>query len=155
MSLKGIYFPLDGERGGWKYRLAVGLEWILDFDNVDKGIGSGADQLSPFLGVSLTPRAGTTIIPLVQQFLSYNGNDVNTTAFRAIVLQVLPDDYWIKLDGKVPVDWENDNSVSATIESQLGKHLSKSVGVYVDGLVGLGGKRSFDYGLGLGLRFKY
>ena len=57
----------------------MGVEWILDFDNDDRGIGSGSDQLAPLIGVALSPRPGTTLIPLIQQFWSYSGNDVNTT----------------------------------------------------------------------------
>ncbi len=155
LSLKGIYFPKEGAWGTWKYRLAVGLEWILDFNNDDKGIGSGSDQLAPFVGVALLPRPGTILIPLVQQFLSYSGNDVNTTGPRLIALQTLPQDFWLKLDGKVPIDWENDNAIPATLEIQLGKHVSDSLAVYVDGLFGIGGDRPYDYGIGLGIRFKY
>ena len=155
LSLKPIYFPKEGAWGTWKYRLAVGLEWILDFDNDDKGIGSGSDQLAPFVGVALLPRPGTILIPLVQQFLSYSGNDVNTTGPRLIALQTLPQDFWLKLDGKVPIDWENDNAIPATLEVQLGKHISDSLAVYVDGLFGIGGDRPYDYGIGVGIRFKY
>ncbi len=155
LSLKGIYFPKEGAWGTWKYRLAVGLEWILDFNNDDKGIGSGSDQLAPFVGVALLPRPGTILIPLVQQFLSYSGNDVNTTGPRLIALQTLPQDFWLKLDGKVPIDWENDNAIPATLEVQLGKHISDSLAVYVDGLFGIGGDRPYDYGVGLGIRIKY
>ena len=155
LSLKGIYFPMEGALGTWKYRAAIGLEWVLDFNHQAKGIGSGADILSPFVGVALLPRPGTTLIPLVQQFLSYNGNDVNTTAFRLIALQTLPQEWWVKADAKAPIEWENDNAVPATAELQLGKHLSRSFALYADGLVGIGGDRPYDYGLGVGLRFKY
>jgi hypothetical protein len=155
LVLKPIYFPNEGTWGTWKYRLAVGLEWTLDANNDDKGIGSGSDQLSPFVGAALVPRPGTTLIPLVQQFLSYSGNDVNTTSFRLIALQVLPNDFWVKPDVKLPIDWENDNAIPATLEVQLGKHMSDSLALYGDVLAGIGGDRPYEYGLGLGLRFKY
>ena len=45
--LKPIYFAKQGIWGQLKYRLAVGFEWIYDFDNAEKGIGSGSDQLAP------------------------------------------------------------------------------------------------------------
>jgi len=155
LSIKPIYFPKDGAWGTWKYRLAVGVEWILDAGNDDKGIGSGADQLAPLFGVALIPRPGTILIPLVQQFWNYNGNDINTTGPRLILLQTLPDDFWLKLDARTPIDWENDNEIPATLEVQLGKHFSDSLSLYADGLVGIGNDRPYDYGLGLGLRFKY
>ena len=46
--LKPIYFPegMVGQLGEWKYKLAVGGDWIVDFGNEDQGIGSGSDQLA-------------------------------------------------------------------------------------------------------------
>ena len=62
---------------------------------------------------------------------------------------------WLKLDAKVPIDWENDEAVPANGELQLGKNLNKDLALYVDGLVGVGGDRLFDWGVGTGVRFKY
>ena len=31
IHFKPIYFPLAGEWGKWKYKLALGLEWIVEF----------------------------------------------------------------------------------------------------------------------------
>jgi hypothetical protein len=87
--------------------------------------------------------------------MEYDGPDVNTTAFRLIGIQSLPKQMWVKLDAKVPVDWENDNEIPATVEVQLGKTFSQSIGAYVDGLLGIGSDRPYDWGLGLGVRFKY
>lgn len=155
LRLKPIFFLKDGKLGSWKYRLATGFEWILDFNNDDKGIGSGSDQIAPLFGVALLPRKGTTLVPLVQQFLSYNGDNVNTTAFRLIGLQQLPNRFWGKLDLKVPVDWENDETVPASGELELGKMFTSLFGIYVNGLFGIGGNRTFDWGAGLNLRFVY
>ena len=154
LHLKPIYFPKEGKWGTWKYRLAVGAEWIVDFGNEDKGIGSGSDQIAPLVGVALM-RGGTVLVPLVQHFVDYSGPDVNQTAFRLIAIQSLPNKFWGKLDAKVPVDWENDNDIPATVEVQLGKMFSPKFGVYVDGLAGVGGDRPYDWGVGLGLRFNY
>ena len=154
LRLKPIFFPLEGAWGTWKYRLAVGVEWILDFRNDDKGIGSGAEQIAPFLGVALLLRQGTTLIPLYQHFLSYRGEDVNTASFRLIALQQLPYRFWFKLDGKVPFDLEND-TVPASAELQLGRMFAPWFGTYVDGLIGIGGDKPYDYGVGLNVRFVY
>lgn len=154
-SLKGIYFPTEGAWGDVKYRLAVGLEWIVDLGDLDKGIGSGSDQLSPFGGIALGFKSKTMIIPLVQQFWSYSGEGVNTTAFRVIALQPLPEQMWLKLDAKIPIDWENDEAIPANAELQLGKNINQRFALYVDGLVGVGGDKPYDWGVGTGLRFKY
>jgi hypothetical protein len=153
-TLKPIYYPTEGEWGSWNYRLALGLEWIVGFGNEDKGIGTGSDQIAPFAGVALT-KGKTVLVPLVQHFVSYNGPDVSTTAVRLIAIQTLPNAFWGKLDTVIPVEWENDNAVPATAEVQLGRMLSPSFGVYVDGLFGLGSDRPYDWGVGVGIRFNY
>jgi hypothetical protein len=156
-NLKPIYFPegVIGQIGDWKYKLAVGAEWIVDFGHEDQGIGSGSDQIAPLAGFALS-RGDTIMIPLVQHFTEYSGPDVNTTAFRLIVLQAFPDHHmWLKFDNKVPVDWENDNEIPASVEVQLGKNYSPGFATYVDGLFGVGGDRNYDWGVGLGIRFNY
>lgn len=154
--LKAIYFPKQGELGdGVQYRVAVGMDLIFDFNNQDKGIGQDADQIGPFLGLALGFDTGTLLIPLVQHFVNYNGSDVNLTAFRVIALQALPEQTWLKLDLKVPVDWEHDNKVPASGELQFGKNINNHLALYADVLGGIGGDRPFDWGAGAGIRIKY
>jgi hypothetical protein len=157
LNLKPIYFPFETRLSEqWAVRGALGLEWILEFGNEDKGIGSGADQIAPLAGLAfMRSSTGLVLIPLVQHFFSYSGTtDVNQTALRLIALQPFGEGYWAKLDAKVPFDWEND-SVPASAEIQLGYNLSPDWAVYADGLIGIGGDRPFDAGVGLGLRFKF
>jgi len=153
-TLKGIYFPTDGAWRDVKYRVALGLDWIVDLGEQDKGIGSGSDQLAPLAGIAMGI-GGTMWIPLVQHFFDYSGEDVSMTAFRLIAMKPLPKQMWLKLDAKVPIDWEHDQAVPATAELQFGKSINKSVGVYVDGLVGIGADRPYDWGIGTGIRFNY
>ncbi len=153
-TLKGIYFPTEGAWGDIKYRVAVGLDWIIDLGDQDKGIGSGSDQLAPFAGIAVGI-GGTMWIPLVQHFFDYSGEDVSQTAFRLIAMRPLPEKMWLKLDAKIPIDWEQDQAIPATAELQLGKSFSKNVGLYVDGLLGIGTDRPYDWGVGAGVRFNY
>ena len=155
VHLKPIYFPKQGTIGSWKYKLAVGGELILDFGHDDKGIGSGSDQIAPLVGLALVPREGTVLIPLLQHFEGFNGEDFSTTALRLIGIEALPNNYWFKLDAIIPVDWENDNEIPATVELQFGKNFSPSFGAYAEGLFGVGGDRSYDWGFGIGVRFIY
>ena len=153
-TIKAIYFPTEGAWGEVTYRVALGLDWIVDFGDEEKGVGSGSDQLGPFVGLAMGV-GGVTLIPLVQHFSDYSGESVNTTAFRFIALKPLPNKMWIKLDAKVPVDWEHDNAIPANAELQLGKSINKTVGIYFDGLLGIGSDRPYDWGLGTGIRFSY
>ncbi len=154
LRIKPIFFIKSGSIGSWKYRMATGFEWILDFDNREKGIGSGADQISPLFGVALQPRKGTTLVPLVQHFVSYSGPDVNTTGLRFIAIQRLPDQFWAKADLIAPYDWERD-TLPATAEVELGKMLNNAFGIYVSGLSGVGGDRTLDWGASLNVRYVY
>jgi len=153
-TIKAIYFPTEGAWGEVTYRVALGLDWIVDLGDQEKGIGSGSDQLAPFAGLAMGV-GGVTLIPLVQQFLEYSGENVNTTAFRLIALKPLPNKMWIKLDAKAPIDWEHDNAIPATAELQLGKSINKNVGLYLDCLLGIGSDKPYDWGLGTGIRFSY
>jgi len=153
--LKAIYFPKQGVLdSGTKYKVAIGLDLIVDFGNHDKGIGMGADQLAPFVGIALSMPSGLTLIPLTQQFLSISGEDVNITAARLIALQPLAKQRWLKADLIVPYDWETD-TIPAQAELQYGVNVNQQVALYVDGMVGIGHDRIFDWGVGVGLRIKY
>jgi hypothetical protein len=154
LHLKPIYFPTQGEFCSWKYKLAIGAEWIVGFGNEDEGIGTGSDQIAPLIGWALS-KDNTVVIPLIQHFVSYDGPDVNTTAFRLIAIQSLPGNFWGKLDVKIPVEWANDNAIPATAEVQFGKMFTPSLGLYADALVGIGQDRPYEWGTGIGVRFNY
>ncbi len=152
-----IFFPYQTKLSDdWGVRTAVGFEWVVEFGNEDKGIGVGADTISPFGGLAFAHLpSGLTLIPLVQQFISYNGDtDVSTTSARLIALKPFGDGYWVKLDAKVPYDWENE-TWPITAELQVGYNFGPSWAIYADGLVGIGNDRPYDAGAGLGLRFKF
>jgi hypothetical protein len=155
-QIKAIYFPKEGALSDdWGYRLAVGADWIVDMDHGD-GIGPEADQLGPFFGVAFgSKKTGVTVIPLIQQYISYNGiNDISTTAARLIVLRPFAEKFWAKADVKVPYDWENE-TWPLTAELQIGYNINQRFAIYGDLLAGIGNDRPYDAGVGLGLRFRY
>ena len=154
VRIKGIYFPTQGVWGEWKYKLAVGAEWIVSANNADIGIGSGSDQIAPLVGLALV-KGNTVLVPLIQHFQGYDGPDYSTTSVRLIAIQSLENNYWAKLDAKIPFEWENDNAIPATVEVQLGKMLTSSFGLYADALFGVGGDKPYDWGAGVGVRFNY
>jgi len=132
------------------------LDWIIEFDNFDQGIGSGADQLVPFAGVAFGNGAnGLTFISLVQHFVSFSGpTDVSKTSMRLIAIKPFSKDYWAKLDLKVPYDW-NAHAWPSTTELQLGYNFTKRSALYGELLAVLGSDRPYDKGFGVGLRFRY
>ena len=153
--VKAIYFPGQGVfSDGTKYRVAVGMDYIHDLGDTDKGIGFGANQIGPFAGLALSLKSGMSLIPLLQHYTSISGPDINTTALRLIALQSFNTTWWLKADAQIPYDWEN-NTVPAAAEFQLGNNISDSKALYVEGLIGVGSDRLYDWGVGVGLRFKY
>jgi len=157
VNIKPVFFVNDRELGGvWGMRTAVGLEYIVDFDNGDKGIGAGTDQIAPFIGFAFSNRESKTVlIPLVQHFEDIgSGPEVSTTALRVIALQPFPEGYWAKADIKLPYDWENEEwPVNGELE--VGKMFNATVGLFLQGLGGVGSDRPFDWGTGIGLRVNF
>lgn len=156
VNLKPIYFVSDYKLSEtWGMRLAAGGELILDFNNAEKGIGAGSDIIAPLLGFAFVNfKSKTVLIPLVQHFESYENGRVSQTAFRLIGLQPLPKQYWLKLDAKVPADWENE-AVPINSEFEAGKMFTPTVGVFAKALVGIGHDRPFDWGVTGALRFNF
>lgn len=156
LHLKPIWFPKDFKLSEvWGMRLAVGGELIIDFNNLDKGIGSGSDQIAPLAGLAFMNReTGLALIPLVQHFESYESGAVSQTAFRLIGLKPLPANTWLKLDVKVPYDWVN-YAVPANFELEIGKMFTPKVGVFAQVLGGIGADRPFDWGSALALRWSF
>lgn len=152
---KAIWFVKEGKKTNYGYRLALGLDWQVDLGDQEKAIGSGSDTLAPFIGYAMGFNNGVTVIPLLQHYTEYSGNTVNTTAARVIAMKPLANNQWLKLDAKIPYDWENDGQVPANMELQYGKTLTKGFGIYGDIFVGLGQDRPYDWGLGAGVRFNY
>lgn len=155
--LKPIFFPTEGQlAGGWGYRTAVGFDLIIDLGDQDKGIGAGANQFAPLVGIALSNAdSGWTFIPLLQHFTDIGDEtDISQTSGRMIAIKTFGDANWFKLDFKVPYDWEAE-TWPATAEFQLGRNLNDGMALYADALVGVGEDRPYDHGLGLGLRSNY
>lgn len=157
VNAKLIYFPSAIMLNDtWAVKTAVGLEWIVDLGDVSTGIGTESDQLAPLVGAAFSNKnTGLTLLPLIQHFESYNGpTDVSQTALRLIAIQPFAQDWWLKADLKVPYDWENE-TWPASAELQVGYNVNDGIAIYADVLVGIGSDRTYDQGIGLGLRFNY
>jgi len=81
----------------------VGLEWVRSFDNGDKGIGVDSDLLSPFLGIALVVRDNLVLVPMLQHFTEYSGDDLDITAARMVAVWKFAAINWIKVDAGCPM----------------------------------------------------
>jgi len=160
LKLKGIHLS-PTKIFGIKSKIAIGAEWLKDLGDLDKGIGTGTDQIAPLIGIGWSLDKRNLVITLVQYFHSYeedSGVDkVRTTGPRLIYIRKMPEIRgWTKLDYKGSIDHEH-NDYTDTLEVQVGTMFSKAIGAYAEVLLGNEALNSpaFNWGAGIGLRFMY
>ena len=162
LKLKGIHLTAI-EPFGIKAKLALGVEWLKDLGDFDKGTGTGADSIAPLAGIGWVPDDRNFIITLVQYFYSYDTDsareeDVRETAPRLIWIRSLPElGGWFKADLKMSIDHEDDENFDQRLELQLGKMVFPSVGFYGEVFLGddVLDSNAYNVGGGLALRFMY
>jgi hypothetical protein len=162
LKLKAIWLT-PGQPFGVKAKYALGVEWQKDLGDLKEGTGNGADIIAPLAGIGWVASDDDFIITLVQYFHSYDTDsdrkkDVRETGPRLLWIRSLPDiKGWFKADLKMSINHEDDNDFSQTLELQLGKMFSSSVGAYVELLLGddVLDTNAYDIGGGLGVRFMY
>jgi len=157
VHVRPVWFVLDKlVAEGWGMRVAAGAEYVRDFSNEDKGIGTGSDLIGPLLGLGFMNRESKLVLlALMQHSRDLDGStDISTTALRLTALRPVSGRSWLKADLKVPYDWEN-RAWPANLEAELGTMLSRSHGVLAQGFAGVGGDRVFDWGIALGVRVNF
>ncbi len=159
LELRGAYFPKEGRWREKEYRMAVGFDLIIDGDNVDKGIGGGADVIGPLFAVGLIPKPDTAVIGVVKYLKSFDsdpGRDVEATTFSFSGIQQLRRiNGWFRLDAQVLINHENDNKSTTALSFQLGKLFNPRFGVYFESLLDIAGQKSIDDGYGIATRFLF
>ncbi len=161
LKLKGIFLT-DGQPLGIKAKYALGLEWLKNLGDLDKGTGSGVDIIAPLAGIGWVPTEMDFVVTLVQYFASYQHHDgakqVRQTGPRLIYIRKIPQiGGWFKADWKGLIDHKDSNDFSSTLEFQLGKMFTPRIGMYGEAFIGdeVFDTDAFDWGLGLGVRFMY
>ena len=161
-SVKMKYINLQPKMlsSGLKYKLALGVEIIHSLGEVSEGIGSGTDQIAPLFGAGWSLDDRNLVITLVQYFHSVsedaNAKKVRTTGPRLIWIYKIPDiGGWLKVDDKFSIDHENDNHSSNTLEIQLGRMFTPTIGGYIEYLTSTGGVKQYEDGFGVGLRIAF
>ncbi len=161
LSLKPIFLtPM--RPFGINAKLALGVEWLIDLGDFDKGTGSGTDQIAPLAGIGWLLTEKDFVITLVQYFHSYDedsrASQVNKTGPRLIYIRSLPSiQGWVKVDFKGVIDHEDGNDFTETLELQLGKMITPTVGIYGELLLGdtVFDTNAYKIGGGVALRIVY
>ena len=61
---------------------------------------------------------------------------------------------WLKVDPEVIIDFENDDETTYEDKVEWGKLVKKTVGVFVESTIGLGGERK-DWAIKVGFRHMF
>jgi hypothetical protein len=162
LKIKGIHLS-NIKPFGVNAKLALGVEWLKDLGDFEKGTGTGADKIAPLVGIGWVPNDKNFIVTLVQYFYSYDTDnafdqDVRETAPRLIWIRSLPGiGGWFKADLKMSIDHEDDENFDQTLELQLGKSIGGAWSVYGEVLVGddVLDSNAYNIGAGVGVRYLY
>ncbi len=162
LKLKGNFLT-DFAPFGIKAKLALGVEWLKDLGDFEKGTGTGADSIDPLAGIGWIPDNKNFIITLVQYFYSYDTDsarevDIRETTPRLIWIRKLPTiAAWFKADLKMSIDHEDDENFDQLLELQLGKMISPREGFYGEFFPGddVLDTNAYNYGVGAAVRVMY
>jgi len=149
----------DFKSFGVKTRFGIGVEWQKDLGDFNEGTGTGSDKIAPLLGIGWLPTPKDSVVALVQYFHSYDEDKgvpkVRRTGPILLYIRKFPEIRgWLKLDFKGMIDHENDEEFSSTFEIQLGHMLTPRLGIYGEFLTEIDSD-AYDWGLGIGVRYKY
>jgi hypothetical protein len=139
-----------------EYALVVAAEVALD-TATEPLLGTGRYIFQPlaYAAVAL-PKYKSTVFPYVQQFWAFGGTSdaqVNTTLLRSGFLTIWPQRIYTYAEPSVYIDWESNAQTGATLEIELGRFVTRNLGLYVRPGVGLWGdiapvyKWNFEVGL--------
>jgi hypothetical protein len=124
------------------YALVVAAEFTLDTATEPLlGIGRYVFQPLAYAAVGL-PKYNSTVFPYVQQFWAFGGTSdvqINTTLLRSGFLTIWPKQTYTYVEPSVYIDWERNAQTGATLEIELGRFVTKNLGLYVRPGVGLWG----------------
>jgi hypothetical protein len=138
-------------------RVAAGLD--LGFDTASAQLlGSGKYTIRPLFATVFYPTDWFTIvIPFVKYQRSYVGDDarpdVNNLEFETDFQFDLPARWWTELQSKVRIDFDDSNRVGWSMEAEVGRMLTKHIGLWIHPGVGMAGKKPYDFSIEAGFRY--
>jgi hypothetical protein len=144
-----------------EYALVVAAEVALDTAQ-EPLLGTGRYVFQPLAFASVdVPKYQSVVFPYVQQFWSFGGTsdrDINTTLLRAGVLKRWPRRTYTYVEPSLYVDWVRDGRTGFTLEVELGRFFTKSLGLYLRPGVGLWGDNVppvYNWNFEVGMRYLF
>ncbi len=154
-----IHKPIARENYAFVYGLRI------DWDTAaEDELGRGGNVYAPLTAIAWYPKPGLIIAPLFQWFIGDDldndplpgDRDIDELSYRQIVLWQPNKKYmtWLKVDPEVIIDFENDDETTYEVKVEWGKLVKKTVGVFVESTIGLGGERK-DWAIKAGFRHMF
>jgi hypothetical protein len=140
------------------YAVVAAAELALDTAQ-DPALGTGRYVFQPLAYVAVgLPRYKSTIFPYVQHFWAFGGStdvEINTTLLRSGVLSIFPKKTYTYVEPSLYIDWERDARTGGTLEVEVGRFVSKGLGLYLRPGVGLWGDIPpvYDWNFEVGLHY--
>jgi hypothetical protein len=140
------------------YAVVAAAELTLDTAQ-DPSLGTGRYIFQPLAYVAIgLPKYKSTVFPYVQQFWAFGGTtdvEINTTLLRSGVLSIFPKKTYTYVEPSLYIDWERDARTGGTLEVEVGRFVSKGLGLYLRPGVGLWGDIPpvYDWNFEVGLHY--
>jgi hypothetical protein len=141
------------------FALVLAAEFSLDTaEEPQLGIGRYIFQPLAYAAVDL-PRYHSVLFPYIQQFWTFGGTtdvDINTTLLRTGLLTRWPQRTYTFVEPSLYVDWEHDGRTGFTLEAELGRFVTKGLGLYLRPGIGLWGDKLppvYNWNFEVGFRY--
>jgi hypothetical protein len=141
-----------------EYALVMAAEVALD-TATEPLLGTGRYIFQPLVYAAVgLPKYKSTVFPYVQQFWAFGGTtdvQINTTLLRSGFLTIWPKRIYTYAEPSLYIDWERNARTGATLEIELGRFVTRRLGLYVRPGVGLWGDIPpvYDWNFEVGLHY--
>jgi hypothetical protein len=147
---------------GPTYALVGAVEVFFDTASEER-LGTGKNVVAPLVFASIdVPQLNSVFFPLAQQFVSVSGSDdrmdINTSLLRTGLLTRWPNRFYTFVEPSLYIDWERDARTGFTLEVELGRLITRSIGVWARPGVGLWGDnipQVYDWNFEVGFRYLF
>jgi hypothetical protein len=147
---------------GPTYALVGAVEVFFDTASEER-LGTGKNVVAPLVFASIdVPQLNSVFFPFAQQFVSVSGSDdrmdINTSLLRTGLLTRWPNRFYTFVEPSLYIDWERDARTGFTLEVELGRLITRSIGVWARPGVGLWGDdipQVYDWNFEVGFRYLF
>jgi hypothetical protein len=155
-------------RGAWRAlqqdRFAMVLATDVIFDTaLDDRLGQGKTVLAPHVYAAIDlPTYNSVFFPNLQHYFSIAGDpnraDVSFTTLKLNLLTRWRNDVYTFVEPQLTIDWERGGALGLTIELEIGKLVSKNVGIWARpgiGIIHNDLPQVYNWNIEMGMRYVF